>query len=65
MGNGILVQRNLFHRFPGRLRSLADRFRHFVGLAKTDTHFSIVITCHDECTEAETTSAFHLPSRND
>src|SRR6266480_6382043 len=59
VGNGVLVQRNFFHRLPCRLRSFTDRFRHFVGFAKTDTHFSVVITRHDQRTEAETTSAFY------
>src|SRR5206468_9352543 len=61
MGDRVLMQRNFFHRLARRLRSLADRFRHFVGFAKTDTHFSVVIARYDQCTKAETTSAFdHL-----
>jgi hypothetical protein len=47
MGDRVLVQRNFFHRLARRLRSLADRFRHFVGFAKTDTHFSVVIARYD------------------
>src|SRR5205807_774749 len=38
---------------------ISERFRHFVGFAKTDTHFSVVIARHDQGTKAETTSAFH------
>src|SRR4029434_9939524 len=33
-----------------------DRFRYFVGLAKTDADFSVVIPRHDQRAEAETAS---------
>ena len=55
------MQRNFFHRLARRFRSLADGFRHFVGFAKADTHFSVVVARYDQCTKAKTASAFdHL-----
>ena len=59
MRDGVLMGRDRDHLFLRSFGSLANRFRHFVRLAKPDTNLSVMIACHDQRTEAETASAFH------
>src|SRR5205823_608763 len=45
--------------FLGAIDALADRFRHFVGLAESEADQSVMIACDYQRAEAEAASALH------
>src|SRR4029077_6503201 len=54
-----VLNRHADQTFLGAIDALANRLRHFVGLAEAEANQSVVIARDDQCAEAEAPSALH------
>src|ERR1700688_673870 len=59
MRYGPVLNRHPDQTFLGAIDTLANRLRHFVGLAETEADQSVVISRDDQCAEAEAPSTLH------
>jgi len=59
MRDGSILQFDFDQITTSSFTTLADSFRHFLGLAKSHADLAILISNNDECAEGEATATLH------